>query len=208
MCSLAHCWDSFHTVGNCWCMRSIHLHCFSAYFSVSAWEMWLVMSPLHPVVLQESFLKYLLLCLCARYICSRAGVGGVHCWSISQVQRLASALAACLPPCWGSLCWLLGCALGPQKQQQVHGKHALLSLNFLVVLLESLWNCFEDWRISAPRNSQCWSSACLWARSFMDLSVTLSMRSSTYDGYKERKLLEAKASLFSQECQSSILISS
>lgn len=66
-----------------------------------------------------------------------------------------------------------------QKQQQVHGKHTFFNLYFLLVLLDILWNCLEDWRISSPRNSHCWSSACLWANNFMDLSVTVSRRSST-----------------------------
>lgn len=62
----------------------------------------------------------------------------------------------------------------------------ILNLYFLMVLLEILWNCLEDWRISSPRNSHYWSSACLWASNFMDLSVTVSMRSSTYDRWIQR----------------------
>jgi hypothetical protein len=77
--------------------------------------------------------------------------------------------------------WLLSSQEQNQKQQQVHGKHTFFSLYFLVALLDILWNCLEDWRISSPRNSHCWSSACLWASSFMDVSVTVSMRPSTCD---------------------------
>lgn len=75
-----------------------------------------------------------------------------------------------------------------QKQQQVHGKHTFFNLYFLMVLLDILWNCFEDWRISSPRNSHCWSSACLWANNCMDLSVTVSMRSSTCDRQIQRNV--------------------
>ena len=65
-------------------------------------------------------------------------------------------------------------------------EHTFFNLYSLMIRLDILWNCFKDWRISSPRNSHCWSSACLWANNFMDLSVTVSMGSPTYDSPRQR----------------------